>query len=112
MPVIFTVPVVLGGRTVSGQDSFGNDTYIVTTETVDGIYAPGASAEQVQGQETVTTQPTVYLRTGTDVSAVDAVTIFGQTYEVDGEPSAWPPNPFTGWQPEFSVVVPLRRVTG
>lgn len=112
MQVRFTVPVVLKGRTVSGQDAFGNDVYSVTEETTDGIFAPGGSVEQVQGQDVVITQPTVYLRTGTSVAAVDAVTVGGLDYEVSGEPAAWPPNPFTGRQPEFSVEVRLRRTTG
>lgn len=112
MTVRVTVPVVLKTRAVSGQDSYGNDVYSVTEETVDGIFAPGASVEQIQGQDVVTTQPTVYLRTGTTAAAVDALSVAGLDYEVDGDPAAWPPNPYTGWQPEFSVEVRLRRVTG
>ncbi|MCW2898488.1 MAG: hypothetical protein JWO67_753 [Streptosporangiaceae bacterium] len=112
MPVRFTVPVVLVSRTVTGEDSFGNDVYGPVESTVDGIFAPGGSTEQVQGQDVVTTQPTVYLRTGTSVAAVDALRISGVIYEVDGQPNAWPPNPYSGWQPEFSVEVKLRRVTG
>lgn len=109
---MFTVPVTLSTRAVSGQDSFGNDVYAVVQSTVDGVYAPGSSSEQVQGQDVVVTQPTVYLPTGTDVDSVDALTIGGLIYEVDGQPSIWPAHPFTGWQPEFSVEVRLRRVTG
>jgi hypothetical protein len=77
-----------------------------------GVFAPGVSLEQVQGQDVVTTQPTVYYLPGTDVDAVDAVTVNGLLYEVDGEPNVWPPSPFTGWQPEYSVEVRLKKVTG
>jgi hypothetical protein len=54
----------------------------------------------------------VYLLTGTDVAAIDSVTVGGLAYEVSGDPSSWPPNPFSGWQPDYSVEVRLRRVTG
>jgi hypothetical protein len=112
VPITFTVPVTLTGRTVSGRDAFGNDVYTTIQTTLDGVFAPGPSVEQVQGRDVVTTQPTVYLPTGTDASAVDSLTIDGLAYEIDGEPNVWPPNPFTGWQPAYSVEVKLRRVTG
>lgn len=112
MPVVFTVPVTLNKRVKSGQDALGNDTFTTTAATVAGVFAPGGSSEQVQGQDVVITQPTVYLLTGTDVSAVDSLTVNGLAYEVDGQPEDWPPSPFSGWQPDYSVVVRLRRVTG
>lgn len=108
---MFTVPVVLVSRTVTGQDPLGNDLYASTEVTVDGIFAPGGSTELVQGQDLVIDQPTVYLPTGTSAAAVDAVRVYGDTYEIDGTPRAWPPNPFTGWLPDFSVEVRLRRVS-
>lgn len=112
MPVIFTVPVTLKRRTVSGQDPLGNDVFTTVDVAVAGVFAPRGSIEQLQGQDIITTQPVVYLPTGTDVDAVDAVTVNGSLYEVDGEPNVWPPHPLTGWQPEYSVEVRLRRVTG
>lgn len=111
MPVVFTTPVTLNKRVKSGEDAYGNDVFVSTPTTVAGVFAPGGSSEQVQGQDVVVTQPTVYLLTGTDVDAVDSLTVAGRSYEVDGDPSAWPPNPFTGWQPEYSVEVRLRRVS-
>lgn len=110
MPVVFTVPVTLNKRVKSGTDAFGNDVYAATASTVAGVFAPGGSSEQMQGQDIVITQPTVYLLTGTDVSAVDSLTVNGLAYEVDGSPNAWPPHPFTGWVPDYSVEVRLRRV--
>lgn len=112
MPVIFTVPVVLKTRVKSGEDNFGNDVFTETDLPTQGVFAPGSSAELVQGQDVVTTQPTVYLPTGTDVSAIDALTVNGLQFEVDGAPMVWPPHPMTGWQPDYSVEVRLRRVTG
>lgn len=112
MPVIFTVPVVLKTRVKSGTDTLGNDVFTETDVPTQGVFAPGGSAELVQGQDVVTTQPTVYLPTGTAVAATDALTVNGVPFEVDGDPLVWPPHPMTGWQPDYSVEVKLRRVTG
>lgn len=98
-------------RTVAGQDAYGNDTYTTVTVSVDAVFAPGGSTEVVNGQDLVVTQPTVYLPLPAP-AALDAVTVDGQDYEVDGQPETWPPSPFSGWQPEYPVVVRLRRVTG
>lgn len=104
----FGQTVSLVKRVKSGTDSFGNDVYTMTSTDVLGAYAPGGSTEQVQGQDVVVTQPTVYLPAGTDVSSVDAIDVAGQRFEVDGLPNNWQ-NPFTGWRP--GVEVKLRRVT-
>ncbi|MGZ6806389.1 MAG: hypothetical protein ACXVGG_07115 [Mycobacteriaceae bacterium] len=103
----FGQTVTLVKRVKSGQDAFGNDVYSTTTVAVSGAFAPGGSSEQLQGQDVVITQPTVYLPAGTDVSAVDAIDVAGQRFEVDGSPNDWQ-NPFTGWRP--GVEVKLRRV--
>lgn len=112
MPVVFTVPVTLNKRVKSGTDSYGNDVFTSVPATVAGVFAPGGSSEQVQGQDLLTTQPTVYLLTGTNVAAIDSVTVGGLDYEVDGDARSWPSNPFSGWQPDYSVEVRLKRVTG
>jgi len=101
--------VTLVGRTVSGQDAYGNDVYTEVQSTVPGVFAPGGSTEQVQGQDMVISQPTVYLPAGTDVTAVDAVIVGSVRYDVDGAPSDWR-SPFTGWQ--AGVQVRLKSVTG
>lgn len=97
-------------RVRNGTDSMGNDVW-TTTETVVMAQAfdPGVSTELVQGQDVVTTQPTVYYPPGTVPAAVDQIRIGSATYEVDGAAAA-PQSPFTGWKP--GVVVKLRRVTG
>jgi hypothetical protein len=110
--VIFTVPVVLSSRVKSGTDAYGNDVYTPTDSTVDGIFAPGGSVEQLQGQDIVTDPADRVSADRDQRGRVDAVTVGGQRFEVDGAPNVWPPNPFTGWLPEFSVEVKLRRVTG
>lgn len=103
----FGATVTLVRRVKSGEDAFGNDTFSTTSQTVVGAYSPGGSSEQVQGQDVVVTQPTVYLPTGTDLRAVDAIDIGGERFEVDGTPGEWQ-NPFTGWRPGLEVR--LRRV--
>ena len=105
----FAQTVTLVKRVKSGTDALGNDVYTESTTDVPGAFNPGTSAELVQGQDVVTTQPTVFLPPGTDVSAIDAVDVAGQRFEVDGDPKDWR-NPFTGWTP--GVEVKLRRVTG
>jgi long-subunit fatty acid transport protein len=96
-------------RTKGAPDAYGNDTWTTTSSTVRGAFNPGTSSELVQGQDLLTVQPSVYLPTGTAVTAVDAVQVGGQVYEVDGSPNDWA-NPFTGHA--FGVEVRLKRVTG
>jgi hypothetical protein len=105
----FGQPITLIRRTKGAPDSWGNDTWTTTSTVVSGGFNPGNSVELVQGQDLLTTQPTVMLPPGTPVAAIDAVQVDGLTYEVDGSPNS-PINPFTGWAP--GVVVKLKRVTG
>lgn len=113
VPFGFTVTLTTEGAP-TGVDAYGNDTYTPVTTSVPGcMFAPGGSVERVNGQDQVVTQPTVYAPTGTDVSAVDKVTVPGYgVFEVDGSPQVWPPHPRTGWQPSNSVVIRLKAVTG
>jgi hypothetical protein len=105
----FGQAITLIRRVKAAPDAFGNDTWTTATSTVSGAFNPGTSVELVQGEDVLTTQPTVMLPPGTQVAAVDAVQVDGDIYEVDGSPNA-PVNPFTGWAP--GVVVKLKRVTG
>lgn len=102
-------PITVVTRTRSGVDAFGNDIFTTTTTTVSGVFAPGGSVENVQGEDVIVTQPRAFLPAGTDVTAIDAVEVGGISYEVDGDPNVWA-NPFTGAQPGIQLA--LRRVTG
>lgn len=110
----FGPQITLVTRTVTGQDADGNDVYGETTTTVQGVFAPGGSAEYPPGTgssggDQVISQPTVYLPLGTSLAAVDAVEVGGVRYEVDGDPLVWasPSGSKLG-----GVQVPLRKVTG
>lgn len=103
------VPITLVKRTKGDPDALGNDTWTEQRVDVRGIYNPGGSSEQVQGQDMVTTQPSVYLPAGTDVSSTDRIEVAGLSYEVDASPNQWI-SPFSDWNP--GVEVKLRRVTG
>jgi hypothetical protein len=106
----FAKAVTYVDRSVTGQDSDGNDTYTETQTATTAVFAPGGSAELTSGGDTVTTQPTLYgVDTALPVKATDRFIIDGLSFEVDGDPQKYD-DPFTGWQP--GLVVPLRRVTG
>ena|GEM_PF-2150160 len=104
-------------RTVTGQDSDGNDVYGTASTATTGVYAPSSgvagvagSAEAMQGQEMVVTQPTFYLSDGAPVpTATDRLQVRGLLYEIDGEAAVYH-NPFTGYEP--GPVLRLTRVTG
>jgi hypothetical protein len=125
--VQFSTPIAVARRTVTGRDALNNDVYGEVATVVLGAFAPGPSSEVVQGQDTVVTQPTVYLPTGTAVDAVDVIVVdpvldtsgaatydargrvVGDRYSVDGTPLTWS-SPFSSWAP--GVEVRLRKVTG
>lgn len=97
-------------RTKNGTDALGNDVWTTTETDVQAQwFDPGTSAELVQGQDLVTTRPSVGYPPGTAVRAVDAVRVSGVTYEVDGSPNSYK-NAITGR--DYGVVVRLRVVTG
>lgn len=85
----FVEPVTLlvnGGGTVN---RFGDDVPTQTAIDVTGAFSPGVSAEQA-ALGVGSTQPEVYLPPGTQVPAwIDAVTVRGVTYQVDGQPADW-----------------------
>jgi hypothetical protein len=106
----YGVTVTFHTRAVTGQDAHGGDIYTDTDTTVPNCgFDPGGSQELVQGQDIVTSQPTVYAPAGTVIGPVDAVTVNGTRYDVDGSPNAYV-HPFSGWQ--TPVVVKLKGVSG
>jgi hypothetical protein len=107
----FAQTVTWVSRVKSGVDDYGNDTFTPTSTTITAIFAPGGSAELTQGGDTVTDKPMLYdVDPSLPVGSNDAFVVDGASYEVDGDPAKYPPNPFDGWQ--VGQVVPLRRVTG
>lgn len=108
-----TVTFLIKG-TPTGVDADGNDEYTPTPLVVPGcVYAPGGSTETLGNQDTVVTQPTLYVPAGTVLGVIDQAVIPGVgTFDVDGDPQDWPAHPVTGWQPSNSVVVRLKGTTG
>ena len=106
----FGETVTLHSRTVSVRDSLGNDTYTTVDTSINGCgFDPGGSLELVQGQDLVTTTPTLYAPTGTVANPLDQITVRGVLYDVDGGSNDWR-SPLTGWTP--GVVIKLKAVTG
>jgi len=117
-------------RTKSGRDSRGNDTFTESAQVFPGVYWPDSSVEVTDGRDQVTWQSSLCLPAGAPVTAIDAVVpqvlvddegtpvldgggnVQGQRMEVDGQPSFWTPNPFTGWVPDYPVVLKLKQVSG
>lgn len=117
-------------RTRTGTDEFGAAVYTETATVLDGIFWPAGSSEARNGQDQVSWSDTLCLPADTDVAAVDAVIpqvvldadgnpvldgngkVQGDPFEVNGKPTVWPANPFSGNTPDYPVVVELRRVTG
>lgn len=114
----FGETVTLVREAVTGEDADGNDVYTPTNVAVpNSVFAPAGSVERLQGQDLVTSTPTVYLGlvdvSGNPVTpkATDKVRREnGDVYEVDGKPAIYPPNPFTGTQ--VGPVLRLKDVTG
>lgn len=103
----FGTPVTLVKNGAATTNRFGDPVPSQDSSvTVLGAFSPGGSVE-VAGQDVADTQPTVYLPPGTDVSWVDAVTVDGVTYQVDGSPNEWV-SPFTG--KAFGVAVKLSAI--
>lgn len=105
----FGETVTLNSRTVSGQDDYGNDVYTTEAVILPNVPVwPSASTEVTQGQDMVTSDLTAVLPSGTDVSAVDSVQVYGNTYEIVGEPGQYQ-NSFSGTS---LIEIRLKRVTG
>lgn len=111
MSFAFGRTVTLHSRGITGQDADGNDVYGDTDICVDSVAVwPRTSSEQIQGQDLVITGLVCVLPCSTDPSAVDAVTISGRRYDVDGEPGDYTRSPLTG--STLGWLLNLRRVTG
>jgi hypothetical protein len=106
----FGESITINRRVLSATpDAYGNDVYVDSPSTVVGAFAPGTTFERLGTGDTITTQPSLYLPSGTAVEGIDWVSVRGKKYEVDGDPGDWR-SPFTGWH--AGIVVPLKAVTG
>lgn len=103
--------VVLSMRVLlPAPDPYGNDQYTLQPVTLTPVVVwPTGATEQMQGQDLSTSGVTALLPAGTDVDAIDKLTIDGKDYEIDGQPASFL-SPFSGFTP--GVQVSLTRVTG
>ena len=104
------VTVTLRSSYVSGRNEYGADVRQLTDSQVGGCaFAPGGSAEDIQGTEQVTADAELYMPSGTVVTPEDQIIYQGVTYQVTGAPSSWT-SPFTALR--GPVMVRLKVVTG
>lgn len=77
-----------------------------TSVSVAGVAVePRPSGEPLQNaRNQVTSGFTLYVPSGTTISARNRVTVRGDTFNVVGEPATWR-SPFTGWEPGLVVQV-------
>lgn len=102
--------VTVVSRALTGQDDYGNDVYGTTETPYYNVPAwPTGSSEKDQAADLVITGVTVLLPAGTVVTPTDRVLVYGNTYEVDGEPAQFS-SPFTNTG--IGVETRLKRVTG
>lgn len=88
--------ITLLHRVLAEPDGYGNDTYTDVPEQVQGcVVQPAGSSEQIQLTDQVSTDVTVFMPYGTQISALDALVINGTRYEIQGIPQQWR-SPFSG----------------
>lgn len=105
----FGETVTLNRQTVAGQDDYGNDVYTTVPVILANVPVwPSTSTEAVQGQDLVTSDLTAVLPSGTDVTAVDSVQVYGDNYEIVGQPGQYQ-NSFSGTE---LIQIQLKKVTG
>ncbi|MFE9099850.1 DUF6093 family protein [Actinomadura geliboluensis] len=96
LPVLSDEIVIVRAPLLTGYgNSLVYDWANATRTTVAAGLQPGNSIEQTGARDKVTTFYTVFVAAGTDVKVTDRVEWGGRTWEVDGEPKAWP-QPETG----------------
>lgn len=106
--------VVLSAGTIenpySGEDEPGWSGTPTETAVTALAVEPRPSGEPVQdARNAVVSGFTLYLPTGTAVTAQNRVRVRGEVYEVIGDPARWR-DPFTGFEP--GIVVQVQRVEG
>lgn len=109
-----TVTVIHPGETTDG---YGNDKPSWADDDVTRVavehcgVAPGDPRPEAftPGRSPVEIAWTIYMPTGTAVSAADRLEIRGEIHEVDGHPDDWR-DALSSWRP--GIVVRAKRVTG
>lgn len=100
--------IVIHRRVLAGQDAYGNDTFTEQLVSLDRIPAiPTSSVENENSM--VYDLVTVLLPPNTDIDSIDGIEVYGNLYEVFGQPVRMI-SPFSGENP--GIPVNLRRVTG
>jgi hypothetical protein len=106
----FGETVTLIHRTVVDKDALGNDVVAPDSETVSNVPVwPVTETEQLNAQDLSIVELRMLLPDGYDAGLIDAVTVYGEAYEVDGIAERFQ-NPFIGLNP--GTLVHLRRSTG
>ena len=104
--------VTLLHREVVDEDVDGNDVYGDVPTPIENVPVwprDGNGNEQTQGQDMVTVGLAAVLPPGTDPTAYDAVVVYGDRYEITGDPAPYK-SPITGT--DLGVLISLTKVTG
>lgn len=90
---LMTQTGTLRRRAQTGPDDvFGDPTIVETTDAVRCAIFGGSAGEITDGRQIESQDLTLFLPPDADVEAVDAITVDGRTYELDGTPwRAWNP---------------------
>jgi len=106
----YGVNMTLIKRTVSGQDSYGNDVYAETPRVIGNcVFQPAGSTENLAFTDQVNTSDVIFMPFGTPVGPLDAIEYQGVRYEVVGEVSSWV-SPFSGRTSPIRINV--SKITG
>lgn len=93
----FDITRIRGG----GMDRHGNKVPEVRDTIGPFVFAPGVSTDNTEYREQTDSKGELFGPYGVDLIPEDRVELpepFG-VWEVDGRPSNWGPNPFTGFEP-------------
>jgi hypothetical protein len=105
----FGETVIIHSRTLGTPDGDGNDTWVDSDSTVNGVTVyPRASVELVQGQDTNIIGLTAVFIPAVSVLATDELTVRGERWSVDGLPGQYASS-LTG---QTVTQVYLTKVTG